>query len=387
MKKLILGVIGGMWIVPVYAGLYDVSSITVNVEAENAVRAKEAALTDAVIQAFPKLIEKIRLDDNFVVQIDMPKVPEEQPKEGQTEGEQSSEETLAQLEQPIEVPENSVVITPEEIGALVEGVSVANEKNTPTRYLADVTVRFKPKAIKAYLTERQVPFLDKEPPKMVIVPVLHENGQTMVFDEQSPLFISLKQTSPTTNLHTFVVPVGDDADKVIITPDVLSGADYTALEALRTKYQTKMALIVDITKENNIYTVKTIGYPSNPAAGSDITFVVSSRASNIPAVMTHIMKKTADYLVRQLKAYHLNHASAGGKITAMFNVSNLTEWNAVEKRLKAFNFVEKTDIKVLYKNQIFVELTFSENTQNALDKMASAGFMLMPQANMYVWQK
>ena len=98
-------------------------------------------------------------------------------------------------------------------------------------------------------------------------------------------------------------------------------------------------------------------------------------------------KKTADYLVRQLKAYHLNHDAAGGKITAVFNVSSLLEWHAIEKRLKAFNFVDKTDVKVLYKNSVFTELTFSENTQTALDKMAVAGFMLEPQSDMYVWKK
>ena len=386
MKKIILGTIGCLLTLPVYAGLYDVSGIAVNVEAENAVRAKERALTDAVLQAFPKLIEKIGLDDKFVVQIDMPKTPEE--------AQQSSQETVGEgvpseevLPEVIEVPENGVVITPDEISALVAGVSVANEKNTPVRYMADVTVRFKPKEINAYLTERGVPFLDKEPPKMVIIPIVRENGMALVFEEESPLFLSLKQTPPETNLHTFTIPDGDEFDKASITPEVLNGTDYTALDTLRAKYRAKMALIVDITKTNNVYTVKTIGYPSNPSAGSDIAFAVSSRATNIPAVMTHIMKKTADYLVRQLKAYHLNHDAAGGKITAVFNVSSLSEWHAIEKRLKAFNFVDKTDVKVLYKNSVFTELTFSENTQTALDKMAVAGFMLEPQSDMYVWKK
>lgn len=386
MKKIILGTIGCLLTLPVCAGLYDVSGIAVNVEAENAVRAKERALTDAVLQAFPKLIEKIGLDDKFVVQIDMPKPPEEAQEDSQEtvgEGVPSGE---VQPEA-IETPENGVVITPDEISALVAGVSVANEKNTPVRYIADVTVQFKPKEINAYLTERGVPFLDKEPPKMVIIPIVRENGRALVFEEDSPLFLSLKQTPPETNLHTFIIPDGDEFDKASITPEVLNGTDYTALDTLRAKYRAKMALIVDITKTNNVYTVKTIGYPANPSAGSDITFAVSSRATNIPAVMTHIMKKTADYLVRQLKAYHLNHDAAGGKITAVFNVSSLSEWHAIEKRLKAFNFVDKTDVKVLYKNSVFTELTFSENTQTALDKMAVAGFMLEPQSDMYVWKK
>lgn len=385
MKKSVLGFVAGMWIMPVWAGLYDVSGIAVNVEAENAVRAKEMALAGAAIQAFPKLIEKIGLDETFVVRVDMPQPVQDQSQKTVPVPEQQPENPVPV--QPVEAPENGVVITPEEISALVAGVSVANEKNTPVRYMADVTVRFKPKAIQAYLTERGVPFLDKEPPQMVIVPVLRENGMVMVFDEQNPLFTSLKQNPPTTHLHSFVIPTGDETDKASITPDVLNGGDYTALEMLRSKYRSKMVLIVDITKTSNIYTIKTIGYPSNPATGSDIAFAVSSRATNIEAVMTHIMKKTADYLVRQLKAYHLKHIAAGGKITAVFNISGLSEWHAIEKRLKAFNFVDKTDVKVLHKNGIFAELTFSENTQTALDKMTAAGFMLVPQANIYVWQK
>lgn len=378
MKKFVFGVVGYMWAMPVVAGLYDVSNIRVDVEAENAVVAKDKALTDVVVQSFPKLIKKIVLDENFVVQIDMP-----------TLDLKSTDEAVDVAEHKrLEAPDNGVVITPKEISALVSGVSVENEKNTPVRYMADVTVHFKPKAVKTYLTERQVSFLDKEPPKMVIVPVFRENENVMVFDEQSPLFSSLKQLPPETDLHTFIVPVGDDIDRAAITPDVLSGTSYATLDTLRSKYRAKMVLVVNIEKTNNVYTVKTIGYPSNPAAGSDIAFAVSSRATNIPAVMTHIMKKTADYLVRQLKVYHLNHASAGGKILAIFNVSSLSEWNAVEKRLKAFNFVDKTEVKALYKKQVFIQLTFSENTQNALDKMANAGFVLIPQSNnIYIWQR
>lgn len=386
MKKIILGTVGCLLTLPVYAGLYDVSGVAVNVEAENAVRAKEQALADAVLQAFPKLIKKIGLDDKFIVQIDMPKLSEETPKSSLENGEESVQSAEDRPE-PIEAPENGVVITPDEISALVAGVSVANEKNTSVRYMADVTVRFKPKEIKAYLTERGVPFLDKEPPKMVIIPIVRENSTTLVFEEESPLFLSLRQTLPETDLHTFIVPVGDEFDKASITPEVLNGIDYTALDTLRAKYRAAMALIIDITKTNNVYTVKTIGYPANPSAGSDIAFAVSSRATNIPAVMTHIMKKTSDYLMRQLKAYHLNHDSAGAKITAVFNVSNLSEWHAIERRLKAFHFVDKADVKVLYKNSVFTELTFSENTQTALDKMAVAGFVLEPQSDMYIWKK
>ncbi|MBO7257782.1 MAG: DUF2066 domain-containing protein, partial [Alphaproteobacteria bacterium] len=253
MKKIILGTVGCLLTLPVHAGLYDVSGVAVNVEAENAVRAKEQALADAVLQAFPKLIKKIGLDDKFIVQIDMPKLPEETQKSSQENGEESVQSAEDRPE-PIEAPENGVVITPDEISALVAGVSVANEKNTSVRYMADVTVRFKPKEIKAYLTERGVPFLDKEPPKMVIIPIVRENSTTLVFEEESPLFLSLRQTLPETDLHTFVIPVGDEFDKASITPEVLNGIDYTALDTLRAKYRAAMALIIDITKTNNVYT-------------------------------------------------------------------------------------------------------------------------------------
>jgi hypothetical protein len=103
--------------------------------------------------------------------------------------------------------------------------------------------------------------------------------------------------------------------------------------------------------------------------------------------MAHIMKKTANHLVQQLKAYHLNHVAVGGKITAAFNVVNLSEWNALEKRLKAFNFVNRVNVLALYKEQIFVELGFSENTQASLDKMTAAGFRLIPQSDMYIRQR
>ncbi|MBR5130818.1 MAG: DUF2066 domain-containing protein [Alphaproteobacteria bacterium] len=386
MKKFILGMAGCMVALPVYAGLYDVSSVFVDVEAENAVRAKEAALSEAAVLAFPKLLEKIVLRDGFKVYIDIPKESDKK-----IEGEEkkvSQEDVSRQFEPLVEAPENGVVITPDEISGFVQGMSVAKEKNTSTRYMADVTVRFNSKEIQTYLTQRQIPFLSKEPPQMIIVPIFRENQNVMVFDEESPLFSSLKENIPTSELHTFVVPRGDMVDISAIVPDVLGGTNYVSLDVLRNKYKTKMVLIVDVNKQNNVYTVKTIEYPQNASAGANVTFVVSSRATNIEAVMTHIMKKTVDYMVHNFKDYHLHHASAGSKVVASFEVTNLAEWNSLEKRLLAFSFVDKTNVQAIHKNQVFAELVFSEGVQTALDKMEKGGFVLVPQyANMYVWKR
>ena len=61
MKKWILGFMAGLTSLPAFANLYGVSDIHVDVEAENAVKAKETALSEAAVQAFPKLFSRLVL--------------------------------------------------------------------------------------------------------------------------------------------------------------------------------------------------------------------------------------------------------------------------------------------------------------------------------------
>lgn len=352
MKKWIFTVCGILFAVPAMADLYRMPAISVSAEAENAVVAKQTAWADAAVQAFPKLLDKIVLTDDAVIK-----------------------QQLVSL------------VTPEQVAGFVEGVLVANEKNTSTRYMADVTVQFKKLAVQEWLKQQNIVFLENEPEPLVIVPIFRENGQVFVFENEAILFNILKNKIPDNGLHSFVVPEGNDIDRSFISDAVLDGSDYSDLETLIDKYRCGGALVLDITKSGKTYAVKTFVYPSKASMGGEVAFAVSSGATNVPAVVEKITHRAIGQLADQFKTAQTQRMMTKAYITAEFAVSNLSEWTAIEKRLKGINVVDDINTRAIFRDKIYAVVTYSVPLGEVLDKMASAGFYLMPQGDIYVWRK
>ncbi len=373
MKKWILGFMAGLTSLPAFANLYGVSDIHVDVEAENAVKAKETALSEAAVQAFPKLFSRLVFDDTITVFVQVP--------QSLDEGE-NNEMPMPSLPE----NENAIIVTPQQVSSFVEGVSVADEKNTGTRYMADVSVKFKASAVRDFFDENVLPFLDKEPPKMAVVPIFRENGTIQIFDEMNPLFQVLKNNAAFEGIHQFVVPLGDGTDQTM-TEAIKYGGEILSFDPLMTRYHTPAVVILDVTKSGAVYTVNTKVYPANASAGSEVSFAVSSGSANVAAVLKQVVKKTFEHMDRKFKAYQAYRTSARSGVTALFEVNTLGEWTVLEKKLEAFEFVEQVDVRAIHKNQIYAELLFSENTPSALNKMTTSGIVLIPNGSVYVQQK
>lgn len=62
-------------------------------------------------------------------------------------------------------------IAPERIEDMVEGVSVRNEQNSPTEYLATLDINFKPAAIQQVMKSYNLPYLDRQSGPITLIPM------------------------------------------------------------------------------------------------------------------------------------------------------------------------------------------------------------------------
>ncbi len=347
MKKWILALIIGLTTLSAKADLYTVSGIPAEAEAESAVVAKDIAIGEAIQSAFPVLLNKIILGGDL----------------------------------------SAITPMPEQIFSFVESVSVSNEKNTSTKYVGDFHIRFKSKDIQSYLTDLNIPFLTKEPPKMVVIPVFNQNGVMTVFDETNPLFSALKSNTQDFGIYTLTIPTGDETDATLISMGLADETNFAPLNEVMHRYQVPAALKIQVDKNGSVYTVKTKVYPENMAGGNDVMFAVSSNSHNLPAVMRQIIEKTFVYMERKYKAYQSYRGLTQGSIYAVFDIQSLAEWVQIEKQLQALTFLDAVETKAMHKNKVYVQLSFSDKTDILLEKLAQAGFSLTTNGNLYVWQR
>lgn len=346
MKKFLIFTVIMAMAVGAKANLYSADMISVSAEANTAVEARDLALNHAVREAFPMMLRRVALSDTTHVQA-----------------------------------------TPAEMSAFVQGLSIANEKTTPTKYMADVTVQFKPKDVQDFLNRQGILYITKEPPKYLFIPIFVEGDKAVIFDEQSPLYQAMKKGITGTTIYEFIAPLGDEADKKTVTLDMLNSGDLTDLNALLIRYRTDYALLVRVTKTGNIYKVQAKSYPQNTTS-ADVLFAVSSNAANIPAVMTQILKKTAGELEKKWRQNQTALTDQRGDMTIVIPINGLSEWMAIEKQIKSLPFLDKVQVQALHKNQVFLKITYADTLDNIVRKMDKAGFSLKSgHDGTWVWDK
>ena len=136
-----------------WADLYEVRDIPVSAELNSPSEAREMAIANGQVDAFWKLMQKM------VSESDLQNVP---------------------------------MMDTEKVLDLVQNVSLSDEKATATKYMATLTVHFKPTAVQDFLTQNRIPFLIQDLTPTVVIPVFQKDGETFLLDDNNPVYQFLK---------------------------------------------------------------------------------------------------------------------------------------------------------------------------------------------------
>ncbi len=157
-----------------------------------------------------------------------------------------------------------------EVGRLVQSIRVNQERTPPGRYLASLTVSFKPAEVRALLSSRGVaaaepgltPIGPGQPPAIgtplepvgpgigsvpavpagpslrpvLVLPVLRTAQGAMLWDSPNPWHTAWLNYSGTGRLMPLIVPLGDLDDVSDISADRALGGDRAALGAIARRY-------------------------------------------------------------------------------------------------------------------------------------------------------
>ena len=206
MKKFLAILIGIVFSSTVQADLYDIGGIAIEAELTSAKEARSIAINDGQVDAFWQLMQKM------VSPEDLSRIPF--------------------LEQ-------------EAIAQFVQNVSLTNEKTTATRYIATLGVRFYPDKIQSFLTELQVPFLQRSLPPTLIIPCFQKAGETLLLTDNNPVYNYLKGNHLSTIAPYTTLPVGD-LEEITLTQTAWENQDYSSFLSLAEKYDTQRVLLLII---------------------------------------------------------------------------------------------------------------------------------------------
>jgi len=375
------------------AQIFTISGIAVSAQAASADEAKKLAIADGQIKAYEALIAKLVR------------------------------------------PEDAVLLpVPDEIGlqGLVSGFSLDKERNSPTQYLAEITVRFNPDAVELLLARAGITINVTQSTPVLIVPVVAGAGPVdnglQVPEAPAPGALSpgslnggvqlpsapdqgvqlSKGTGPEQpgsvpgaagaqvwgpqntwlpvwrslalgdRLVPVILPLGDATDRQIDQAALL-GADVDALSQLAARYGVEgaMVAILSINRTGGLVTAKLNGLgPDGSEMSVDRQVEIS--AGDEQKAVREVTLALLDGLDTQWQLISQGTSPEGStqKVALQVPFGNLRDWVVIRRRLEATPGVRRIDVGALAAGGASIELNYSGEFRDLLTALDAQGLAI-----------
>ncbi|HWV80022.1 MAG TPA: DUF2066 domain-containing protein [Hyphomicrobiaceae bacterium] len=292
-------------------------------------------------------------------------------------------------------------------GPLIEGFSVRSERNSATQYIASYDFSFQPAAVQQLLDQQGIPYVDKQAPRITLVPVyVAERQPQNVVAEASDTWMYAWRGLDLTNTLT---PVTLADAKRARNPDTIKAAltgDGNALGALANEFKTSLVVLAALepSADGKKVTVTLSGQDSvgpftlvrnyrldgDLAYTSELAAVVGLgvlegrwKAANAPAGMARAPAST-DFTHAPGAGYGEGPASygargsgvPGGQIRFAVSFNGMGEWQSISQRLASTPGVDNLEVEGLSARGARIALSFPGSPDDLSRALASQGLSL-----------
>lgn len=335
---------------PARADLYSINSIEVDETAKDAVEAKTKAIADGQKRALDTLLHRLTRSDDRA-----------------------------------RLPEFSI----KDIAQLMDGMSVENERTSGTRYIATLTIRFRPENIRDMLLQFAVPYADQQAAGVLLLTVWQPGGGApTLWDPPNPWRDAWAELNVENSITPLFMPLGDLTDLSAITvTDVLSGNE-EKLAAIRDRYAVENVLIT--TAEPAAGGGVRVTMKGNTAVGPvdyDDVFAADQGAT-VEATAAKAARMLLTRIEDEWKATHLQRGRPEGiNMTVAVPFAGLGEWNTIREQISATAGVGAIDVRQLSSKGAVVDIVFSGDLGQFETQLAQSGFELTSIGDTWVLQQ
>jgi hypothetical protein len=304
---------------------FTVRGVEVDVTAETASAARERAIAQAQSAAFKRLIARI--------------VPAER---------QGS------------VPE----LDAKGIEDLVRDFEVDSEKVSAVRYLATLTVRFKPNAVRALLQRASVGFIETASKPLLVVPLYRAEGAMILWDDPNPWREAWARLKPSDGVVPLIVPKGDGADVRDLGPDQALKRDAERLDDIAGRYRAAGVLLAFATLRLDARTGRPVLDVSATRLGPALpeqTLVYTfggKEDDTVAGILSEAVATVRTGVEDGWKRGNLVDYDRQASLTVTVPLNGLGDWLEIRKRLAKVAFVRRSEVKSLSRDRAVLALGY-----------------------------
>jgi hypothetical protein len=249
------------------------------------------------------------------------------------------------------------------IGDMVENYEVQNERTSAVRYIATLTYRFRPDAVRTVLRNAGIPFAEIYAKPYLVLPVLRQSGLTLLWDDPNPWRAAWGRKPPSDGLAPYVLPRGELADISTINAEQARRGDESRLTAIANRYSAAGVLVADaelLTGDSGRSVLQVTLTRSGGVIGDPM--VVESYAAEPNEDTDTLMQRAAAEITRGVderwKNDQLLRFGREATLTVAVDYNDITEWVAIRQRLADLTMIKRSDIVSLTRREAVVDLVY-----------------------------
>lgn len=271
-----------------------------------------------------------------------------------------------------------------QISDLVQNYEVQSERTSAVRYIATLTFRFKPEDVRTLLRNARLPFAETSAKPYLVLPVLRQQGVTLLWDSTNPWRDAWNRLAPADGLVPLVLPKGDPADTSQINADQAHSGDEQRLTAIARRYGAAGVYVADAALDapaagRAMLQVSLIAY-----GGASEQTLVDSYAQNPGEAMDAFLQRAALAMTNDIeerwKSGQLLQFDHEASLTVLVNYDDLSQWVAIRRRLADLAVIRRTDLVSLTRRQAVLNMVYIGDEGQLRLALAQQDLELVPAA-------
>jgi len=269
----------------------------------------------------------------------------------------------------------------------VRDFSIANERTSPGRYLADLTVRFQPDAVRTTLRFANVPFAETVSKPVVVVPIYQPSivDDPVLWADPNPWRDAWDTLPMPTGLVPRELPFVDLEDLTMLRIQDVLVRDVPRIQAWADRYGAENAVLA---------TAALVGGLGSEAVRVTLYFTRTGteRAIDVPATgaqtWAELFSKGAEaawaLIEDQWKTDNMLRFDITGQMTALVPVTTLQDWLTVRTRLQQVPTIDRFEMQAMTKDRVQVTLYYIGDADQLALAMAQSDLGFVSQEGVWV---
>lgn len=257
----------------------------------------------------------------------------------------------------------------ERLDFMVQAFEVADEKTSDVRYLANISVTFKPNEVRRLLREAGIPFAESTSKPVLVMPVLQQGDQLILWDDPNPWREAWAQLPHLGDLVPLIVPVGDLNDIADVDAAQAAEGDPLRLSAIASRYRAGDVLVAVATLSATEISIRIDIAASRIGAPTQTPILLNFETADpeaVPSLLFDAANGVAAAVEDIWKSTNIIEFDRPGRMLLAVPLNSLEQWISVEQRLNNIASISNVSLISLTRDSAEVEIIhFGDETQLA----------------------